>query len=57
MKLKVVTPIGVVLRSEIQKLDFEALDGYFTLLPKHQDFVSAMPANIISYQTTDGLMH
>ena len=57
MKLKVVTPIGVVLRSEIQKLDFEALDGYFTLLPRHQDFVSAMPANIISYQTNDGLKH
>ena len=57
MKLKVVTPIGVVLRCEVQKLDFEALDGYFTLLPKHQDFVSAMPANIISYQTNDGLTH
>ena len=28
-----------------------------TLLPKHQDFVSAMPANIVRYQTMDGLMH
>ena len=57
MKLKVVTPIGIALRAEIQKLDFEALDGYFTLLPKHQDFATAMPANIMTYQTSDGFLH
>ena len=43
MKLKVTSPIGIVLREEIQKIDFEALDGYYTLLPRHQDFVTAMP--------------
>ena len=57
MKLKVTSPIGIVLKAEIQKIDFEALDGHFTLLPKHQDFVTAMPPNIVAYQTMDGQMH
>ena len=57
MKLKVTSPIGIVLKEEIQKIDFEALDGHFTLLPRHQDFVTAMPPNIVAYQTTDNQMH
>ena len=57
MKLKVTSPIGVELKTEIRKIDFEALDGYFTLLPKHQDFVTAFPPNIMRYETTDGLTH
>ena len=57
MKLKVTSPIGIVLTEEIQKIDFEALDGHFTLLPHHQDFVTAMPPNIVAYQTSDGLTH
>ncbi len=54
MKLKVTSPIGIVLRTEIQKIDFEAMDGYFTILPRHVDFVTALPASIVTYQTTDG---
>ena len=57
MKLKVTSPIGVVLKTEIQKIDFEALDGFFTLLPRHQDFVTAFPPNIMRYETMDGLTH
>ncbi len=57
MKLKVTSPIGIVLRAEIQKIDFEALDGHFTILPRHVDFVSALPPNIVCYQTTDEQMH
>ena len=57
MKLKVTSPIGIVLKAQIQKIDFEALDGYFTLLPRHQDFVTAFPPNIMRYETIDGLMH
>ena len=57
MKLKVSSPTGIVLTEEIQKIDFEALDGHYTLLPRHQDFVTAMPPNIVAYQTTDKQMH
>ncbi len=57
MILKVYSPIGVVLDVEIQKMDFEALNGYYTLMPKHVDFVTAMPPNIVKYQTTDNKNH
>ncbi len=57
MILKVYSPIGIVMEKEIQKIDFEALNGYYTLLPKHVDFVTAMPPNIVKYQTTDNALH
>ncbi len=57
MILKVYSPIGIVMEKEIQKIDFEALNGYYTLLPKHVDFVTAMPPNIVKYQTTDDKTH
>ncbi len=57
MILKVYSPIGIVLEQDIQKIDFEALNGYYTLLPKHVDFVTAMPANIIRYETCDNKQH
>ena len=52
MDLKVYCPIGIVLEKSIQKIDFQALDGYFTLLPKHVDFVTALTPNIVRF--TDG---
>ena len=57
MILKVYSPIGIVMEKEIQKIDFEALNGYYTLLPKHVDFVTAMPPNIVKYQTPDDKIH
>lgn len=57
MQLKVYSPIKVILDEPISKVDFEALDGYFTLLPRHVDFVSAMPPNIVRFQTVDGKLH
>ena len=57
MQLKVTSPIGIILEKEVQKIDFEALDGHFTILPRHIDFVSAMPPNIVSYQTPDRQTH
>ena len=54
MKLRVFTPVQTFLETEISKIDFEALDGFFTLLPKHVDFASAMPPNILHFKTLDG---
>ena len=50
MKLKIFTPTEVFWDSEIQKIDFEALDGFFTLLPKHIDFVNALKPTIVKIQ-------
>lgn len=52
MNLKVYCPTGIVLEKSIKKIDFQALDGYFTLLPKHVDFVTALTPNIVRF--TDG---
>lgn len=57
MILKIFSPTNIILETQITKFDFEALDGYFTILPRHVDFVSAMPPNISKYQTTDGKIH
>ncbi|MBR1825916.1 MAG: F0F1 ATP synthase subunit epsilon [Alphaproteobacteria bacterium] len=54
MKLTVFTPLGTVLKCKINKVNFETLNGYYTLLPKHVDFASAMEANIVSYTTETG---
>ena len=51
MKLTVFTPIGTVLQCKIKKVTLETLNGYYTLLPRHIDFVSAMEENIVSYTT------
>ncbi len=50
MRLKILTPTTVFLDKEVQKVDFEALDGFFTLLPKHMDFVNALKPTIVQYQ-------
>ena len=49
MQLKVFSPTGVVLDIPIRKIDFEGIDGYWTLLPKHVDYVNALTPSIVSY--------
>ncbi|MBR3912814.1 MAG: hypothetical protein IKJ28_01075 [Alphaproteobacteria bacterium] len=45
----VLTPVGVLLKTKIQKISVESVDGFRTLLPKHTDYVSALKTGIISY--------
>lgn len=51
MRLTVFTPLGTVLKSKINKVTVETLNGHYTLLPKHVDLAAAMGANIVSYTT------
>ena len=51
MKLTIFTPTGIILQCKIKKITLETLGGYYTLLPQHVDFVSAMEENIVSYVT------
>jgi len=53
MKLTIFTPLGTVLKSKIQKVTVETLNGYYTLMPKHVDFAAAMRENIVVYVTED----
>lgn len=53
MRLKILTPTQVEIDTLVQKVDFEALDGFFTLLPKHIDFVDSLKQTIVQYKTND----
>ena len=53
MQLKVYTPIGTVLDLPVKKVDLEGLGGFWTLLPRHADFINTLTAGIISYTTED----
>ena len=54
MKLKVLLPAEVLLDEEVEKVTAEAENGFFTLLPRHVDFVAALVPGIFSYQTPGG---
>lgn len=49
MILKLLTPTQILLDIPIDKVDVEVIDGRFTLLPKHIDFVSTLTNGILSY--------
>lgn len=50
MDFTVYSPMGTVLEVNIKKVTFETLKGFYTLLPKHVDFVSAIKAGIVRYE-------
>ena len=53
MRLKILTPTQVEVDTLVEKVDFEALDGFFTLLPRHIDFVDSLKQTIVQYKTND----
>lgn len=53
MKLKILTPAQIFVDTFIEKVDFEAVDGYFTLLPKHIDFITSLKQTIVQYQANN----
>jgi len=57
LDLKILLPAGVLLEEEVAKVTAEAENGFFTMLPRHIDFVSALVPGIFSYLTLDGKEH
>ena len=51
LTLRVLTPTGIALDTPVAQVDFEAIDGFYTLLPRHTDMVSALKAGILTYTT------
>lgn len=51
MKLKIVLPTAVLLETETAKITAEAENGFFTLLPRHVDFVAALVPGIFAFTT------
>lgn len=54
MNLKILLPAGVLVDAEVEKVTAEAENGYFTMLPRHIDFVAALVPGIFLYLTPAG---
>lgn len=54
MKLKVLLPTEVLLEEEVVKVNAEAENGSFCLLPRHIDFVTALVPGLLSFESRDG---
>jgi F-type H+-transporting ATPase subunit epsilon len=54
MKLKILLPTEVFLEEDVTRVVAEAENGSFCLLPRHIDFVAALPPGLLSYETRDG---
>jgi F-type H+-transporting ATPase subunit epsilon len=54
LKLKILLPAEVFLKEEIEQLTAEAENGFFSILPRHVDFVTALVPSIFSYITSQG---
>jgi F-type H+-transporting ATPase subunit epsilon len=54
VKLKVLMPAAVLLEEDVSGVTAEAENGFFTLLPRHVDFVAALVPGIFSYVTAAG---
>ena len=50
MNLKVLLAAEVLLETEVSKVIAEAHNGFFCLLPKHVDFVTALVPGILSFE-------
>lgn len=49
MHLQVCSPSEIILDLNVEKFIFEGLEGEYTILPHHQDFVSVVKTGIVRY--------
>jgi len=54
MLLKIFLPAGILLEEEVVKVTAEAENGFFTLLPRHIDFVTSLVPGILYYLMPSG---
>lgn len=54
MKLKILLPAQVLLEQTVIKVTAEAVNGFFTLLPRHIDFVTSLAPSIFYFYTESG---
>ena len=55
MKLCVLLPEQILLDMEVVKISGEAMNGSFSLLPRHVDFVTALVPGLLSFETHNGV--
>lgn len=57
INLKILLPAGVLLEEQVEQVTAEAENGFFSILPRHIDFVAALVPGIFSYVTPDDEEH
>lgn len=50
MNLRIMMPYTVAFNGSVSQITLDAIDGFFTLKPKHMDFINALKTGIISYK-------
>lgn len=50
MKLTVRLPSDVLLEEQVDRIKAEAVNGWFGMLPKHVDFVTALVPGVMTFQ-------
>ena len=51
MRIKIALPTGLLYEGEIRKVSAEAVNGAFTMLPRHIDFVTSLVPSILFFET------
>ena len=54
MRLKTLTPSGIVVDERVNRVRFDAQDGSFTFLPKHADFATVIVPGLVLFEIADG---
>jgi F-type H+-transporting ATPase subunit epsilon len=54
MRLTVRLPTEIFLTEEVTKIKAEAPNGWFALLPRHVDFVTALVPGVMTFVSRDG---
>jgi len=51
LTLKIITPERIVLEEPVDEVTATAIDGQFSVLPKHEPLVSALAIDVLRYKT------
>lgn len=54
MRLRIVLPTTVLADTAVRKITAGGLQGSFTLLPRHVDFLAALVPGLLSYELPEG---
>lgn len=58
MKLTVTTPLAIVLdENDVGHVRAEDATGAFGILPQHADFLTALPASVVTWRNSAGVEH
>lgn len=54
MRLRIMVPTERLIDRAVRKVTAEAINGWFCLLPRHVDFVTALVPGVLAYEDADG---